>query len=118
MQTLNHPLKAEVQMVRHIVLGSSPEITEAIKWNAPSFARKEHFATFNLRAKDGVCLVLHFGAKINRIRSSGVTIDDPTELLHWLAKDRALVKFRDMEAVKANGATLEDIVRQWIKHLY
>jgi hypothetical protein len=117
MQALDHPLKAEVQAVRSIVLGVNPEITEGIKWNAPSFACKEHFATFNLRVKEGVCLVLHFGAKVSDIRTSGVVIDDPTGLLHWLAKDRALVKFRDMEAVNASGMALEAIVRQWIRHV-
>jgi hypothetical protein len=117
MQALDHPLTAEVQAVRSIVLGINPEITEGIKWNAPSFACKEHFATFNLRVKEGVCLVLHFGAKVNDISTNGVVIADPTGMLHWLAKDRALVKFQDMQDIKSKSVALETIVRQWIRHV-
>jgi Domain of unknown function (DU1801) len=117
MRLLEHPLKAEVQAVRTIVLGSNLRITEAIKWNAPSFACGAHFATFNLRPRDAVHLILHFGAKRNEISTDGVRIDDPTKLLRWRAKDRAIVEFRDMAAVEAGRAALEAIVLRWITHV-
>ena len=36
LEGLDHPLKAEIERVRTIILGSNSEITEHIKWNAPS----------------------------------------------------------------------------------
>jgi hypothetical protein len=38
MDRLDHPFKAEVQKLREIIKGVSPDITEQIKWNAPTFS--------------------------------------------------------------------------------
>ena len=65
LRDLEHPLKKEIEAVRRIVLGFTPAIGEGIKWNVPSFrTATEYFATFNLRAKDSVQLILHLGAKV------------------------------------------------------
>jgi hypothetical protein len=52
--SLDHPFKQEILALRQIFLGADPSIAEGIKWNAPSFRTSEYFATFHLRAKDGV----------------------------------------------------------------
>jgi len=116
MQKLKHPLKAELEAVRSIILGANPEISEGIKWNAPSFHFKEYFATINIR-KDVVLVILHLGAKVKDNSTIGLTISDPTGLLEWLAKERAAVKFRDMKAIKSSRAAFENIVRQWITYM-
>jgi hypothetical protein len=116
MQKLDHPLKAEIKAVRAIILGANAEISEGIKWNAPSFRCKEYFATINIR-KDEVLVMLHLGAKVKDNSTAGLKISDPTGLLEWLAKDRAAVKFRDMKAIKSSRAAFENIVRQWIAYL-
>jgi hypothetical protein len=41
-------------------------------------------------------------------------IADPDGLLKWLAKDRCLVTVGD---IAKQGAALDAIVRQWIKHV-
>ena len=51
MSELDHPFKAEVQAVREIIKSVNHDITEEVKWNAPSFSYKGHMATFNLWAK-------------------------------------------------------------------
>jgi uncharacterized protein YdhG (YjbR/CyaY superfamily) len=38
MEKLDHPFKAEVQMIREIIKNVDSEITEQIKWKAPSFS--------------------------------------------------------------------------------
>lgn len=116
MRKLDHPLKAELGAVRSILLGVSPEIIEGIKWNAPSFRVQEWFATVNIR-KDVVLVILHLGAKVKDNSTAGLTIRDPTGLLEWLAKDRALVKFPDMKAIQSGRKAFEGIVRQWIARM-
>lgn len=116
MRKLDHSLKAELEAVRSIILGANPEISEGIKWNAPSFHLKEYFATINIR-KDEVLVILHLGAKVKDNSTAGLKINDPVGLLEWLAKDRAAVKFRDMKAIKTGKAAFENIVRQWIAYL-
>jgi hypothetical protein len=114
---LDHPLKREIETIREIILGVSPEIREEIKWNAPSFRTSEHFATFNLRTSDRVRLILHLGAKVKDTASTGIDIEDPAGLLEWLAKDRCIVTFSDGEDVQAKRVALEAIVRAWIVNL-
>lgn len=114
MRDLDHPFKTEIQAVRSIILGASPDITEGIKWNAPSFARGEYFATIHLRARDGVQLILHLGAKVRDVGPDGLAVHDPAGLLKWLARDRATVKFADVAAIREQQAVFEAVIREWI----
>jgi hypothetical protein len=119
LRDLDHPLKKDIEAVRQIILGVSPEIREGIKWNAPSFRTTEYFATLNLRAKDGndrVWLILHRGAKA-KDNTKELKIADPAGLLEWLAKDRCLVTFNDAKDIRAKLRALEAILREWIGHL-
>ncbi|MGK3961123.1 DUF1801 domain-containing protein [Sorangium sp. So ce118] len=115
LRELDHPLKEAAVALRQIILGVSPAIREEIKWNAPSFRTTEHFATFNLRAKDRVRLILHLGAKVKDTATKGLEIADPAGLLEWLAKDRCLVTFSDGEDVQAKRAALESVLRSWLR---
>jgi uncharacterized protein YdhG (YjbR/CyaY superfamily) len=117
LRELDHPLKREIEAVRDIILGASPEIREGIKWNAPSFRTTEYFATFNLRAKDGVQLIFHTGAKVKETAKTGVQVADPKGLLNWLAKDRCMVTIGVKKDVDAKRAALRDIVIEWIRYV-
>ena len=117
MVTLKHPSIAEISALRTIVVGVDKSIGEGIKWNAPSFRTSEYFATTNLRAKAGIGLVLHLGAKVRELPVGGVKITDPTKLLRWLAEDRAMVEFTSLKDIKENAAALQAVVRQWIRYV-
>ena len=117
MQALEHPAKALVELLRRTVLDTDARIAEGVKWNAPSFRTTDYFATTNLRAKAGVGLVLHFGAKVREVAAGPGTIDDPQRLLQWLAKDRATVTFADAKELGARRLALQAVLRQWIRHV-
>jgi hypothetical protein len=105
MQALDHPLKAEVQVVRDIIKGVHPDITEQVKWAAPSFSYKGYLVTFNLRMTDRVHLVFHDAAILNN--DSG--------LLEGDYPDRRMMYLLSMEDVKAKQPALESIIREWIE---
>lgn len=115
MRTFEHPLKAEIEAVRKLILDTDPAIKEGIKWKAPSFYVQEYFATMHIRNTQAVQVILHLGAKVRQ--TPELSIDDPNGLLEWLGKDRASVKFGDMQAIKAQGEAFKNIVRQWIAYL-
>jgi hypothetical protein len=115
--SLDHPFKQEILALRQIILDADPSIAEDIKWNAPSFRTSEYFATFHLRAKDGVQVILHLGARTRATSTSGIAIADPESLLKWLAKDRASATFRDLKDIDARRSAFANIIRQWIAHV-
>ena len=115
MAKLKHPCKAEVQALREVILGAASSVAEGIKWNAPSYRTREYFATTNLRAKKGIGVILHLGAKVRDLPAGGVAIDDPGKLLKWLGKDRAMVEFADVADVRRRKAAFQAVVRRWIE---
>jgi hypothetical protein len=114
---LDHPHKLEILALRRIILDADPGIAEGIKWNAPSFRTSEWFATFHLRAKAGVQVILHFGAKVRDKSSARAAIADPESILTWLADDRASTTFRDLPDVEARQSAFAATIREWIRHV-
>jgi hypothetical protein len=114
MMRLDHPHKAAIESLRKIIVGAAPGIREGVKWNAPSFRTTEYFATTNLREKDGIGLILHVGSKVKKIPPGGLAVPDPEKMLKWLARDRAMVVFKDGKDLARRKAGLAALVRGWI----
>jgi hypothetical protein len=108
---LDHPLKEEVERLRTAILDSNDEITEHVKWNAPSFCYAgEDRVTFRLFPEDRVQLIFHHGSKVKGDAGDFV-FDDDTGLLRWVAADRAVVALQD---AKARQRDLVDVVSRWV----
>lgn len=101
---LDHPLKAEIEAVRTIIKHAHPDITEDIKWAAPSFHCRDHMVTFNHRMRDRVHLVFHNAAPV----------DDGSGFLEGNYIDRRMVYFQDMTDVLAKKSQLEKVILDWI----
>lgn len=104
MRALEHPLKAEMEAVRAIILGVDSRITEGIKWNAPSFYYKGDMAVFNPRAQQYVHIVF----------PNGIIIHDDTGLLEGDYVDRRMAYFHNMDDVNTRKAALEKVIRGWV----
>jgi hypothetical protein len=108
---LDHPLKEEVERLRTAILDSNDEMTEHVKWNAPSFCYAgEDRVTFRLFPEDRVQLIFHHGSKVKGDAGDFV-FDDDTGLLRWVAADRAVVALQD---AKARQRDLVDVVNRWV----
>lgn len=114
MAKLEHPHKPEVQALRELILATGSDVAEGIKWNAPSYRTHEYFATTNLRAKGGVGIILHLGAKV---RDTEVRIDDPENLLVWHGANRASFQISGMDDLRSKSAALRAILAQWLPHV-
>src|SRR5688572_4485205 len=114
MAELQHPLKAGIEQLRSAILASNEQITEHVKWNAPSFCfGGVDRATFRLQPGDRLQLILHRGAK-TRNDSADFRFEDPSGLLEWLAPDRAVVTFRDLADIDARQAMVVNLVNRWV----
>jgi len=106
MKELDHPLKAEVETIRGIIKGVNKDITEEIKWKAPSFSYEgKYLMTFNLRDRKRIHLVFH-NPMIPRIKS---------HLLEGDYVDRRMTYFANMKDIRANKAELERVLKQLVK---
>lgn len=100
-----HPMTAEIQMVREIILATDERITEGIKWSSPTFMYKGNIASFFMNAKKFVSLMFHKGA----------TINDPNGLLEGDGKEGRVARFTDAADIEAKKTALEAVVKEWIR---
>lgn len=115
---LAHPHERAIRTLRAAVLAADARIAEGIKWNAPSYhVDGAHFATFHLRSKVGVQLVLHLGAKARPDATVRAAVPDPQGLLEWKSADRATFTVRDATDAAAKASALTSLVRAWIAQL-
>jgi len=117
MRTLDHRFKRLIETVRASILSVDKTIYEGIKWNAPSFRTREYFATMNLREKKGIGIILHLGARVRDLPAGGIKINDPTTLLKWLGRDRAMIVFENPADFDRKKAAFELIIQQWITNI-
>lgn len=99
-----HPLTAEIQKVRQIILETSDDMEETIKWSSPTFMYKGNMASFFMNAQKHVSLMFHKGALIN----------DNTGLLQGDGKEARSAKFSDMNDILAKAEDLQTVVRAWM----
>jgi hypothetical protein len=106
MDQLDHPLKAEVEMVRKIIKDVNPEIVEQIKWKAPSFSYKgEYLVTFNLWERKRIHLVFH-NPMIARVKSKLLEGDDD---------ERRMAYFTDQDDIRLKTPALQKALQDLIK---
>lgn len=109
---LNHPLHAEIEALRGIILAAHIGLTEQVKWKAPSFCYQgDDRVTFQLQPAR-VQLIFHRGAKVKS--SKGFVFVDETGLLHMITADRGVVTFSGMADIEARRAALTTLVARWI----
>lgn len=106
MDALEHPFKAEVELLREIIKGVNKDITEQIKWNAPSFSYKgEYLVTFNLRSQEHIHLVFH-NPMIAKVESPLLEGDYP---------DRRMAYFSDGNDIQVKKTALQKVLKDLIK---
>jgi len=111
---LDHPLKSGVMEIRIAILQSNADISEHIKWNAPSFRYGgEDRVTFRLQPGNRCQLIFHRGAKV-RADIADFVFKDDTGLLTWLTPDRGVVDFVDLQSVESRRGDVVAVVNRWV----
>ncbi|MFJ4165783.1 DUF1801 domain-containing protein [Microbacterium sp. NPDC089698] len=100
----DNPQRDLVAQVREVVLGVDPAITEAIKWQAPTFIFRGNIASFFPKSKKTVTLMFHQGA----------TIADPGGLLEGDGAVSRVARFADAAELEAKREALTAIIRAWV----
>jgi hypothetical protein len=110
---LRHPRVDDVRRLRAAIMAGNAELTEHVKWRAPSFCSAgEDRVTFRLFPTDHLQLVFHRGAKPQH--TEGFRFDDDAGLLRWVATDRAVLTLGDPADVAARTAAIVALVGRWV----
>lgn len=64
LESYDNPMKPVVAAIRDVILSSDDRISEAIKWQAPTFIYKGNIASFFPKSKKHASLMFHHGARI------------------------------------------------------
>ena len=100
-----HPMTAEIQRVREIILEADDQVEETIKWSSPTFMYKGNIASFFMNAKKFVSLMFHKGAMIY----------DPNGLLEGDGKENRVARFQDLDDIENKKDALKAVIKEWIK---
>ena len=114
LDALNHPLRAEIENLRSIILSASESLYENIKWNGPNYAFDgEDRITMKIQPPKQIQLIFHRGAKKLEQPKTHL-IEDPSGLLSWKENDRAVASFKSVDDIKNNEPAINEIVLAWL----
>lgn len=104
-QKYDNPQRDLAAQVREFILAVDPAVTEAIKWQAPTFMYKGNIASFFPKSKKSVTLMFHTGA----------SLPDEFGLLEGEGEVSRVARFLDVADFEAKKPALEAVIRQWIR---
>jgi hypothetical protein len=110
---LETPDRDALDALRRIVAEAVPELSEEIKWNAPSFAHKgRDRVTLGIEPRGGYRIVMHRGAKMQDAATFRFT--DPDRIAAWPAADRGVVRLQDAADIAGRAPALGALIARWI----
>ncbi len=111
---LNHPLRDEIENLRHIIINAMNGLTENIKWNGPNYCYEDNDRiTMKIQPPKQIQLIFHRGAKKQEQPKEKI-IQSKSKLLLWKENDRAIVTFKNMSEIENGKTDLTSIVNEWI----
>ena len=107
--------KSLVEAVLEAILEACPNLSETIKWNAPTFCYEgKDRMTIMLHKKDKVGLILHTGAKPKEDKKAPHLYQDDTGLLEWNSNIRATITFCSIADFSSKRDLFKKAVKRWV----
>jgi hypothetical protein len=112
---LKHPLRAEIEMVRNIILNSNSALAENIKWNAPNYVfNGNDCVTLKINPPKNILVILHRGAKVQAMPTQKL-IDYNCKVLSWKTNDRAIITLNNKQDIITYQNDIVTIVNLWLE---
>lgn len=112
---LPSPAREDVQQLRSIIKRVDSNLSEQIKWNAPSFCMDgDDRITFNMMPKGGYRIIFHLGAKLKIEKPKANIIEDPFGLLQWASTDRAILTLKNRDEINAHENAIKQLAGDWL----
>lgn len=113
LDSLNHPLRKEIEVVRKIILNAHKGVEENIKWNGPNYhVNGQDRVSIKVLPPKQIMIIFHRGAKVQEQPKEHLLAED-YGLLEWRTNDRALAVLKDMDFIEKHKMRLVEIVKNW-----
>ena len=107
--------KSLIEAILEAILEACPNLSETIKWNAPTFCYEgKDRMTIMLHKKDKVGLILHTGAKPKEDKKAPHLYQDDTGLLEWNSNIRATITFYAVADFSSKRNLFKKAVKRWV----
>lgn len=114
LNTIDHPLRREIDVLRRTILDASPGLAENVKWNGPNYTfGQQDRVTMKIHPPTMLQLIFHRGAKVMAQPETRL-IEDPAGLLVWKGNDRAVASFKSLAEINQARPALDQIVADWL----
>lgn len=114
LDSLNHPLRNEIECLRQLIMSTDHELTEGIKWNGPNYSiNGEDRITIRINPPKQLQVIFHRGAKVKEPLNERLLSDDH-DILSWKENDRAIASFKGMDEIQKKSHMIKEIVGKWI----
>lgn len=116
LETLNHPFRNEIELLRICVLEANKSLKENIKWNGPNYCfENEDRITMRVQPpKKQIQLIFHRGVK-KQTQPEDKLISNKSKMLVWKENDRAIVTFKSLQDIESGKTELVKIINEWIE---
>jgi len=112
---INPFLRDEIEYLRSIIMSTGMNLTEGIKWNAPSYSiNGNDRITLRINSPKMIQIIFHRGAKVQKQPPERILGDKYTILL-WKENDRAIASFKSLNEIQDNILILKEIITKWIE---
>jgi hypothetical protein len=114
LDTMVHPLRKEIDLLRQQILAANVALTENVKWNAPNYSLDGNDRiTMRIQPPKQIQLIFHRGAKVLELPADKL-INDTSGLLSWKTNDRAVAAFKNKKDIIAKQAALDKVINDWL----
>jgi hypothetical protein len=115
LDSLEHPLRDEIESLRKLILRSKYGLTEGIKWNGPNYKDGDSDRiTMRIHPPKQLQLIFHRGAKVMD-QPEGRLLEGKYSFLVWKENDRAIATFKDKGDIEQHADELAEVVDAWIE---
>lgn len=117
LNTVNHPLKNVLMVLREVILSIDPEIQEQIKWNSVSMYYAGEMKEFDpkLYLRDIVVFNIHKNDQVLLVFPTGARIKDKTGILQGNFSDgRKTISIKSLEEFDKYKDSLQIVIKEWL----
>lgn len=107
--------RSQVELVLHTIKSAGPDLTEHIKWNAPSYVLDgEDRITLNTHFPDKIIVVIHMGATRKEDKKGKPVLQDDSGLIKWSSDIRGAISFLSTEDIEMKRDAFTTIIKNWL----